>query len=247
MDRYNKFAGLYDRLMEKNPYKAWASFIDKKLREIYPRKIKKMPVVADIACGTGNMSLLLLKKGYDVIGLDISESMLAEAKKKAVKRKKNILFVNQDMRELDLFGTVDAFVCVFDGLNYLPGYNALSETLKRVSLFLNTGGIFIFDVLSEYSYENILAGNFFSQQYKGIEYRWKNHYDSALKQNRCEISFKTKYESFSEVHIQYAFSKEEIINLLSAAGFDRINVFDSYKSKQPGPDCVRLTYTARKK
>ena len=116
---YKGFARMYDALMADAPYDIWAAYIDGVLKKHLKRANEAQPIVLDLACGTGNMTLRLAKMGYDMIGVDASEDMLAEAQRKAYEEGQSILFLAQDMQKLDLYGTVDAVASVCDGLNYI--------------------------------------------------------------------------------------------------------------------------------
>jgi len=225
---YTGFARMYDAFMQDLPYDSWASYINKTL--------KGKKCLLDLACGTGNMTLRLAKMGYDMIGVDISEDMLAEAQQKAFESElhKKILFLAQDMRYLDLYGTVDAVVCVCDGINYILTLTDLAQVFKRVRLFLNPNGVFIFDINTEYKFNELLATYSFEAKSENNEsYIWQNNFNPKTKINEYKVLFYPQCweEPFIEIHHQKAYSISEITDLLKETGFSQIQITDNYTNK----------------
>lgn len=169
---YNDFAEVYDKLQDAD----YNKFI-----EYYEQVFKKFGIkpelVLDLACGTGSITVEMAKRGYDMIGLDLSCEMLNIARDKAANEGQEILFLNQDMCEMELFGTVDAIVCALDGVNYITDYEDLKQLFRLVENYLNPGGIFIFDINSRRKLQNILGGNIFVNDEQGIFYVWQSEYD----------------------------------------------------------------------
>ena len=228
---YKGFACVYDALMTNAPYDAWAAYIDDVLKKRLNFPECGQPLVLDLACGTGNITLRLAKMGYDMIGVDCSADMLAEARRKADEENVDLLLLAQDMRELDLYGTVDAAICVCDGLNYILTEQELGDIFKRVRLFLNPGGVFIFDMNTEYKFKEQLSNHSFeSQESTGEAYTWDNVYHAQEKINEYKITFYTTGESepFIETHYQRAYAPEDVCRLLTQAGFAATAVHDGY-------------------
>jgi SAM-dependent methyltransferase len=184
---------VYDLFMTKEiPYDAWAEYITRLLNKhlsIGTNRNGKAPIILDLACGTGNITLRLAARGYDMIGVDASGDMLAQAQNKAFEQGHRVLWLAQDMRALDLYGTVDAAVCTCDGLNYILNGNELMETFRRVRLFLNPGGIFIFDMNTAYKFGVILGNGAFADAAEGAQYQWDNHYNPASNINTYRVTF----------------------------------------------------------
>ena len=255
MDIYKGFATMYDELMHGIPYDKWGSYIYERVKMRH--KDVKKPIVLDLACGTGNMTIQLSKKGFDMIGVDLSTDMLATAQQKAYETKQKILFLAQDMRELDLYGTIDAAVCVCDGLNYILEPDELRTVFERVRLFLNPDGVFIFDMNTEYKFKELLAQRSFESKNKdGAAYEWDNSYDEITKINEYRVLFYTNQlvresdqlvgnsDRFIEVHKQRAYATEDVVQMLKACGFSKVLVHHEYTNEPPKPNSARLTYIA---
>ena len=256
---YVGFARMYDAFMKDVPYDNWASYINKIL--------KGQKCILDLACGTGNMTLRLAQMGYDMIGVDVSEDMLAEAQQKAFEaqnkkvasplcrvwgstpiNKKQILFLAQDMRHLDLYGTVDGVVCVCDALNYILSSLELLQVFKRVRLFLNTHGVFIFDINTEYKYNELLANYSFEAKNQANEsYIWQNNFNPKTKINEYKVLFKPQgwEKPFMEIHHQKAYSISEITKLLKETGFSDIQVKDNYTNNDAHEKTERATFIVK--
>ncbi|MDR0197641.1 MAG: class I SAM-dependent methyltransferase [Oscillospiraceae bacterium] len=172
---YGAFAAVYDDLTRDVDYPALAEYYDGLIADFGAKKGAGGGILLDLACGTGTLSLLMAKRGWDVIGADASPEMLGAA---AGKPSKGVAYVCQDMTELDLYGTVDAAICALDGLNHLPDEAALFKSLSRVSLFMNAGGVFVFDVNTVYKHEKILGDHVFIKRSGGVYCVWSNHYEN---------------------------------------------------------------------
>jgi len=147
MEAYSGFAEVYDLFMDNVPYEIWGEYLLDRLLEYGIRD----GLVLDLGCGTGKVTRFLAKEGYDMIGVDVSQEMLGIAAEKESEGKP-ILYLNQDMREFELYGTVRAVVSVCDTLNYLTEQEDLLSVFKLVNNYLDPGGIFIFDMNTIYKY-----------------------------------------------------------------------------------------------
>jgi len=247
---YQDFAFVYDRLTDDINYNTWASYIE----EIFERNHARPEIVLDLGCGTGSLSIELSKMGFDMIGLDSSEEMLGIAAEKAAMADRNILFINQDMREMDLYGTVGAVVSTLDSLNYLSSINCLKKVFARVNNFLDKDGFFIFDVHSRYKMEKIFGNNTFHVVNDDIAYIWNCHYDGRRKVCQHDITCFIKsedmeveqYDRFDEFHEERFFSKEEIEQALLEANLKVTNVFDGATFRKTSPKSERWLYVCRK-
>jgi len=230
--------------MDNAPYDSWAAYIDCALTQ-HLSQDRKSHIVLDLACGTGNITIPLAHMGYDMIGVDISTDMLSQAQAKAAEQNQQILFLAQDMRELDLYGTVDAAICVCDGMNYILEEAEILAIFKRVRMFLNTGGVFMFDMNTEHKFKAVLGNKSFVANDKEASYEWDNHYDIDTGINEYRVTFTPNSgEPFVEVHHQRAYPIDMISDLLCKAGFSSVDVRDGYSDNTPAGDVVRAVFIA---
>lgn len=246
MSRYGSFAEYYDSLTSNVDYRKTAEYVSDILNE---NRINK-GILLDLACGTGTMSLILAQKGYDVIGVDNSPEMLGEAREKAIEAGEDILFLCQDMCSIDLYGTVDCTVCLLDSLNHLESKEELLEAFKRVSLFTVPGGLFVFDVNTEYKHKYVLGDNTFVYDNDDVYCVWQNEYDDESKTVEIFLDFFQEenglYRRSSEYFAERAFSDSDIKNLLSEAGFTDIKAYGELRKTAPSDTEERVFYVARK-
>ncbi len=246
MSRYCSFAEYYDSLTSNVDYRKTAEYVSDILSE---NGINK-GILLDLACGTGTMSLIMAQKGYDVIGVDNSPEMLGEAREKALEAGEDILFLCQDMCSIDLYGTVDCTVCLLDSLNHLESKEELLEAFKRVSLFTVPGGLFVFDVNTEYKHKYVLGDNTFVYDNDDVYCVWQNEYDDESKTVEIFLDFFQEenglYRRSSEYFAERAFSDSDIKNLLSEAGFTDIKAYGELRKTAPSDTEERVFYVARK-
>lgn len=247
MTPYNSLAPCYDRLTSDVDYNAWADFYE----TIFKANNLKIQSILDLACGTGTLSYILARRGFELIGTDASVDMLAQAYSKAPENEDIILpmFINQTMQGLDLYGTVDAAVSCLDGINYLPGLKAVEDVFRRVHLFLEPGGIFIFDVNTPYKLEN-LDGQVFLDEKEGLYCVWRAEYDES--ERACfygidifSLEGKLWRRDFEE-HVEYAYCADELKKALKSACFSDINIYGGLSLEPPSEDANRIFITARK-
>ncbi len=248
MARYSFLAPYYDLLTTDVDYNSWADYYMK----IFGRE--KIPVhsILDLACGTGTLSYILAERGFEVIGVDASADMLSEAFAKSAESNAAVLpmFINQTMEGLDLYGTVDAAVCCLDGINYLPGIGNVLAAFRRVQLFLEPGGIFIFDVNTPKKLKD-MDGQVFIDEKEGVYCVWRSEYDMNERACCYGIDIFTRegrlWRRDFEEHIEYAYTAQELETALAEAGFADIRVYGELKFDIPSEDEKRIFITARKK
>lgn len=218
--QYADFSNVYDMFMDNIPYEQWADRIEHILRQ---NNIND-GLVLDLGCGTGTLTELMAKRGYDMIGVDSSEDMLAEAIEKRPDDL-DILYLNQDIREFELYGTVRAVISSCDTLNYVTEPEDLLDVLKLVNNYLEPDGVFIFDMNAIEKYEEVLSDNVFAENRDNASFIWENMYDSETQINEYALTLFIEdeesgmYEKSEEFHYQRAYSREEIADLLDRAGF----------------------------
>ena len=245
MNSYTAFSNIYDTLMHRDiNYEHIADYIE----NIFAIYEKTPDIVVDLACGTGNLTLPLSKRGYDMIGIDKSIDMLNIARQKSG-FDNSILFLNQDITKLDLYGTADAFLCMIDGINYILEPNALFGMFKKIkTCFLNDYGILIFDISSRYKLSHIIGDNTFIYNQDDIFYSWENRFFKNLQLSDMYLNFfvkdKNRYKKFSERHLQRAYSVGLIKNILSKAGFKKIHTYADFTFNKPDKKTERIIFAA---
>lgn len=243
---YKEFSNIYDTLMEDVNYNTWTGYII----QLFKRHDVKPEKILDLACGTGNITVPLSKLGFNVCGVDISESMLAIAENKSRLNRCNIRFIHQDIRNLNLPGKFDAVTCACDGINYILKEDELISTFLRIYDILNQGGILIFDISSYFKLRFLLGNNTLFEEKNDICYCWENEFniDSSIIKMRLNF-FVPKgnlYHRFEEIHYQKAYKKNFIINSLKACGFFSINCYESFAFNEPKETNERIFFTAKK-
>lgn len=245
MSEYNAFAEVYDRLTGNIEYSKRAEFIRTLLKR---NGVKDGAIVLDLACGTGSLTVELAKSGYDMIGVDSSPMMLSQAQDKMYENELSMLFLCQSMTNLDLFGTIDAAVCTLDSLNHLDTPEEIKETISKVGLFMNHGGIFIFDVNTIYKHREILGNNTFVYDCDEVYCVWQNQLNSddsvdiSLDIFECEDdAYFRSSESFKEI----ACPIEDYKKWLSEADFEIIDIYDEMTFNPLGDTTQRAVFVAR--
>jgi len=248
MNTYEKFAGVYDSLMNRDiNYNFIADYIEN-LFDFYD---VNPDIVCELACGTGNITIPLAMRGYDMIGVDRSFQMLDIARSKSSELDKNILFLNQNMSKLDLYGSAGAFICMIDGLNYMLIPSQIENLFYKIkNCFLDTDGIFIFDISTRYKLKNTLGNNTFIHDDGKIFYTWENKYFEKSNISRMDLSFfkrnkNNTYSRFDEVHLQRAHSVKEITFALKKAGFTKIDTYGAFSFNKPENDEQRIIFVAQ--
>ena len=245
---YGVFSEFYDALTANVSYDT----VSQVLSSLLTRYGKSRGLLLDLACGTGSVSVRLAKKGYEVIGVDLSPEMLSEAQNKAYSAGQNILFLCQDMTALDLYGTVDAAVCTLDGLCHLPNEESVQAALRKVSLFMNPGGVFLFDVNSVYKHRAVLGNNTFVYDTDDVYCVWQNTLLSDGVTVQMDLDFfepvsdAGDYVRQSERFTERAYPKETLEAMLKKAGFTVLDVFDGYSGKPAHDTSERLLFAVRK-
>jgi len=247
--QFGAVAPHYDLLMQGVPYAAWILYLRQILSvwKVTPR------TVLDLACGTGNVTELLQEEGYDVVGVDIAEDMIAQARNKAEEKGLTIPYYIQDAAELNVEKRrFDLCVSLFDSMNYILEPKRLQVAFERVYAHLNKEGLFIFDLNTDFALQN----QFFDQDNinstEPLKYDWRSTY--YPKSNRCKIDMQFAYAQedgeivqFKEVHWQYAYSVQQIVEMLTAAGFSLYETYQAYTLRSPSATADRIFYVAKKR
>ncbi len=236
MDIYSAFASIYDMCMDNIPYDSWSEYLCSLLQSYGITN----GIVAELGCGTGEVTMRLKDKGYDMIGIDSSPDMLEIARDKEYEQSEepSILYLLQDMREMELYGTVRAFVSVCDSMNYLRTEEDVLKTLRLANNYLERGGVFIFDMKTAYYYEHVLGNAVRVEHFEDGTLIWENAYDAKTGENRYDLTIysridgENRYEQMTESHVQQAYSVSQIRTLIEQAGMEFVAAYDAF-TKEP--------------
>lgn len=275
MEAYTGFAQVYDLFMDNVPYRQWSEYLISLLNE----HGVSSGLVLDLGCGTGKMTRLLARAGYDMIGVDSSPEMLeiaveqeaAEAVPKereaaeAVPEereaehtfpgepdRKRILYLCQDMREFELYGTVAAAVSICDSMNYLLEEEELLAVFRLVNNYLDPGGVFIFDMNTLYKYRELLGDTTICENRDEGSFIWENYFDEEGQINAYDLTLYVReedgrYRRFQENHYQRGYEPETVRRLLEAAGMEFVAVYDAFTREPPAKDSERIYFVARER
>lgn len=230
MRAYTDFAGVYDTFMDDTPYEEWCAFLIEVLKEFHIEK----ELVLDLGCGTGTLTGMLAAAGYDMIGVDNSEEMLniALEKKESAGYGEELLYLCQDMREFELYGTVKAVISVCDSFNYLLEEEELLETFLLVNNYLDPGGVFIFDFNTVYKYEQVIGDTTIAENREECSFIWENYYHGEEQINEYDLTVFVQEENglfrkFTETHYQRGYTLLQMKSLLEKAGMTFVRALDA--------------------
>ena len=250
---YDSIARVYDKLNAEIDYSAWADFIE----ECFEKYLESKPeLVLDLACGTGSMTYKLAERGYDMIGVDGSEEMLSEAYSRGtVVGDTNILYLLQDMRSFELYGTVGAVTCCLDSMNYLTCDGDFEKCLSTVHNYLEPDGIFIFDMNTPYKFENVYGDNSYILEDKidgkEIYCGWQNFYDKESRLCSFYLSLfegqNGKYVRSDEEQHERCYTLDEVKSSLEKCGFELLFVSSDYKFTEIDENTERWYFVTRRK
>jgi SAM-dependent methyltransferase len=249
MEVYTEFARVYDTFMDNIDYDAWAQYLIGKLKRYHIEE----GLICELGCGTGSMTERLSTAGYDMIGIDASAEMLESAMKKQYEKDaadKDILYLNQDMREFELYGTVRAIVSVCDCLNYLLEEEDLLQVFSLVNNYLDPDGIFLFDMNTAFKYETIGNDTIAENRDEG-SFIWENDYDAASGINQYLLTLflpeGSLYRKYEELHRQRAYTPETIKRLLEEAGMEFLGCWEAFTDQEISETTERMYFAAREK
>ena len=239
MSSYNTFAQFYDHLTENVDYKVRSNYISGFFSE-YGNGGKK---VLDLACGTGSITKHLTEMGYDVIGIDLSEEMLTAAKEKCPE----CIFIKADMTDFTLPDQLDFCLCSLDAVNHLTEFQQVCNCFKCVGNALNSGGLFVFDVNTQYKHREVLGDNTFIYDEEDFFLSWDNHYtDDIIEIYLDFFVFNGKnYDRFSENFSEKAYSTAQLICALEK-DFEIIGIYDELTLDTPKEDSERIYFVCKK-
>ena len=242
---YGSFASVYDIFMDNVPYEEWCSYVTGLLKEYQVMD----GLVLDLGCGTGSLTGLMARSGYDMIGIDNSGEMLQIAMNKRNASGLDILYLLQDMRGFELYGTVKAVISICDSMNYIMEYQELVEVFRLVNNYLDPKGVFIFDLNTEYKYRELLADNTFAEDREESSFIWNNFYDEEDKVNEYDLTLFVKegelYRKFEETHYQRAYGLDQIQQAIRDGGMEFVAAYDACTRNPVQQDSERIYVIAR--
>ncbi len=246
-ESYSAISAGYDILNSETDYGAWADYIEAAFKK-YGNNIES---VLDLGCGTGAMTFELHDRGYDMTGIDLSIDMLSVARDECYDREiTDILWLLQDMRSFELYGTVGAVVCCLDGINHLTGKGDIDKCFATVHNYLDPDGLFLFDVNTPYKFENFYGNNDYILEDEGVTVCWQNEYDR--KKGICSFDLSVfeeledgLWKRSDETIKERCYEKNELCDSLEKAGFEVVGVFGGYDFSAPAKDCLRWHIVAK--
>lgn len=272
---YSDFAGVYDELMDNIPYEAWCENIAALIEQygisvparsdIGQRKsnggnaseeavmeealASERNLVLDLGCGTGTLTELLYQKGYDMIGVDISLEMLQIAREKQERSGSEILYIRQDMRELELYSTVGTVISVCDSLNYLLEEDELLAVFRLVNNYLYPGGLFLFDFNTVYKYSQVIGDTTIAENREDCSFIWENYYYEEEEINEYDLTVFVQegelFRRFTENHFQRGYTPETMCRLAEQAGMQVIRLLDADTLGEVTAESERVYVLAR--
>ena len=243
MDAYTSFARVYDLFMDNVPYEEWAERIEAILKEYGIED----GLLLDLGCGTGKLTQLMEEKGYDMIGIDNSIEMLEIARETS---SENTLYLCQDMREFELYGTVKGVYSACDCVNYILEEEELKQVFSLVNNYLDPKGIFIFDFNTRYKYEELLGENTFAENREEGSFIWENFYDPEDEINEYDLTLYIRGEGeefvrFQETHYQRSYELATVLRLIEEAGLKVLGIYDDYNETGVTEESERILIVAQ--
>ncbi|MBO4749848.1 MAG: methyltransferase domain-containing protein [Lachnospiraceae bacterium] len=265
-EAYSDFADVYDELMDDVPYEAWKDRIVRLIGEygvsqrvsqegetlgsLEEALASERDLVVDLGCGTGTLTELLYAEGFDMVGIDNSEAMLAKAMEKKEQSGSEILYLLQDMRELSLYSTVGTVVSVCDSLNYLLEEDELLQVFSLVNNYLYPRGIFIFDFNTDYKYREVIGDAVIAENREDCSFIWENFYDPEERINEYDLTMFLRregelFERVTETHLQRGYEACEVETLLKQAGLEVLLMRDADSDGEVTETSERVYVVAR--
>lgn len=247
MEAYTDFASVYDTFMDETPYEEWCEY----MKEILKEYAVTEGILLELGCGTGSMSELFSQSGFDVIGIDNASEMLMIAERKKEQSGHDILYLLQDMREFELYGTVKVVISVCDSINYILKEEELNQVFRLVNNYLDKKGIFIFDFNTVYKYQEVIGDTVIAENREECSFIWENYYQEEEQINEYDLTIFVKekpqdrYRKFEETHYQRGYELSVIKKLVTQAGLEFVAAYDAFTRKPPSQESERICIVAR--
>ena len=245
MDSYSELANCYDIFMDDTPYDRWLDYVT----GVFERYGVPKELVLDLGCGTGTFTQMLSLKGYDMIGVDMSSDMLDIAMAKRDQLGLDILYLLQDMREFELYGTVRAVVSVCDCINYLLSDEDVIKTFRLVENYLDKDGIFVFDFNTVYKYREVIGDSTIAENRENYSFIWENYYSDDDGINEYDLTIFSKegelYRKSTETHLQKGYTVSRMKEFIKVAGLELLEISDADTGQDAGEKSERVHMVAR--
>lgn len=242
---YGEFAKIYDELINED-----INYEDmtKHILDICIKENVQFNDYLDLACGTGNVAVIIAKEFKNNYAVDLSEDMLRTAFEKFKENKIKAKVICQDMSELELNNNFDLITSVLDSTNYITDSEDLKNYFLGVSKHLKEDGLFIFDINSYYKLSEILGNNIYTYSEEEVFYTWENVFEKDLLSMYLTFFVKKGdlYERFEEEHLERAYTHEYIKEIISSSGLKLIGAFDGYSNNEVLDHTERIMYVCKK-
>lgn len=242
LDSFTKVAEFYDELMKPVPYRMWVSYY---LLLLSMQGIKPKTML-DMCCGTGTMTELMFREGFEVDGFDLSADMIDVARKKAARKKMPLRYEVQDAANLDMQKTYDACFSFFDSFNNIIDPAQFRQALESAYRHLRPGGSFIFDLNTAFAFQAKLFNQQDLRKDIKVRYRWRGDWDKLTRLITVQMKFWVGDNVIEEIHVQRAYELEEVVDMLLDIGFEDVRFFHSYTLQPPGSKSDRIHFAARR-
>lgn len=248
-DSYTSFAAVYDELMDNIPYDEWFDYLHELLSEYNIEN----GIIAELGCGTGSITERLSAAGYEMIGIDNSPAMLEIANNKKNANASNTLYLCQDMRDFELYGTVKAIISLCDSINYITDTKELLQVFSLCNNYLDTNGLMIFDFHTKHYYQKI-ADTTIAENRDNVSFIWDNMYDEEESVNELLLTLflhqdnskeTDLYRKYEELHIQRGYTLQEILSLVEQSGLEYVAAYDAFTHSPATEDNDRIYIIAR--
>lgn len=244
MEAYTGFAYVYDEFMDNIPYEEWGEYMMTLLKE---NGVSDGMSVLELGCGTGTVTRMLSKSGYDCVGLDMSEDMLSIASDKTFEEDLHIIYTCQDMRDFEVPYSMDSMISIGDSMNYITCVDDLENVFSCVRENLKENGVFIFDLKTIHFFRDILADNTYAQNRDDSAFIWDNYYDEEERNNEYELAVFVKnedgtFDRFEEQHYQHGFTIEEVTGAARKAGLNVKSIYNAFTKDAPDDSSERLYF-----
>lgn len=272
MESYRDFAGVYDEFMDATPYGAWCERLQSLIRQYGISKTvpeeetaglseeelalaSERNLVLDLGCGTGTLTELMAEAGFDMMGIDMSYDMLQVAMDKRMESGHDILYLCQDMRELELYCTVGTVISVCDSINYVLEEEEVIETFSRINNYLYPKGIFIFDFNTTYKYGEVIGDTTIAENREDCSFIWDNFYDEDTHINEYDLTIFVRegepqeelFRRFQETHLQRGYDLQEMLHFVKKAGLEFVTALDADTNGEVTETTERVLMVCREK